>query len=116
MKVRCGYVSNSSSSSFCILGIQLNSYDNRKQLKMFSDYNCSLQEFGEFFSRQTGLDVGFNLLCYASNNVYGVSVFKLSEDKTILENRKEVLKLLSAFFKGLTLDDVKFFINEETPR
>lgn len=115
MKIRNSFVSNSSSRSFCILGVQMNSYDNRKQLKAFPNYECSLQEFGEFFARQTGLDVGFYLRCYASSNVYGVSVFKLPEDKTILENREEVLKILSAYFKGLTLDDVKFFVNEEIP-
>lgn len=104
MKKRQGFVSNSSSSSFCILGVSsdmlsshltesiLNSDEDIESLIEKSDFNY---EYG--ISDYSGIIVGVDPSC-------------LDENKTIKESKEELVKKLNDYFHvNLTSSDLGFY-------
>ena len=94
MKTRSGFVSNSSASSFCILGIRLD-----------KDESFNRDEFDDLSERakSVGLEVGSPPDEYA-RYVVGISARKLPMDKTI----NEMITIISEKLKsiGIQFDKV----------
>jgi len=89
MKRRMGFVSNSSSSSFCLVGVELSGdIENILKPELLDEYN-ELGDVEEFFSRR-GLqyDSGEN------GDAVGLDIYDMPEESTLEEFRAKVWSLL----------------------
>lgn len=86
-KIRTGFVSNSSSSSFCILGA---SFENRG----ISDFECALEEAINVIEKDTPLSirVQWGISDYGDDILLGIEPSNISEDSTIKEAKELAFK------------------------
>lgn len=107
MKIRTGFVSNSSSSSFCIVGVIANKT------------NFSIPETEDIFDFLEGhidhyennLTVKYGIENYRDDILVGTPITAIDENKTIAEFKKETFdNLKKVGFKG-NLTDVKICID-----
>ena len=97
MKVRLNYVSNSSSSSFCILGIVVD----------YNEYGyVDTYDLPDIISN-TGLD---NYSC--DDLIIGAPPDRMRDDETLLDFKKRILKQLrQAGFKDTKIEDLAWHID-----
>ena len=84
MKIRKGFVSNSSSSSFCILGAVITDLIKLEE---------GGEEYDDFLDRKlkdTGLDYAEGIGDYCGQLIVGVSPDKLDENLTIKKHKKNI--------------------------
>lgn len=107
MKIRTGFVSNSSSSSFCIVGVIANktnfSIPETEGILDFLEGQINLYE--------NNLTVKYGIDNYCDNILVGTPITEIDENKTIAEFKKEIFdNLKKVGFKG-NLADVKICID-----
>lgn len=90
MKIRTGFVSNSSSSSFCIIGVVIDE----------SDFSIpGVDDIYEYFEKkfcasETPLKLVRGIDDYYDDKLLGVGIKSLDENKTIAEHKKEIFEEL----------------------
>lgn len=119
MKIRQGFVSNSSSSSFAIYGVRFETIndvikecDKLVQEKfMFQQEVDSVDnlEFDDDYDVMEDLLKNSNILkYYIRYDIYiGQDVFRISDDQTLREFKEDILKELVEIFPNLTYKDIK---------
>lgn len=102
MKIRTGFVSNSSSSSFCILGVALT---------LDQEYEDMLEELEEKIEN-TNLQFSLGLEDYYEMIIVGLNPRALDENKTILQHKKEISEEINkAFDSNYSEKDIEFHID-----
>lgn len=104
MKIRTGFVGNSSSSSFCILG---KIYNEKKLENMI---NSTVGYF--IHNNKLDLSYEYGVEEYdADDIIIGVPVDELQEDISILENKQKIVDRLSFFDKQANINDIYFYVD-----
>ena len=106
MKIRTGFVSNSSSSSFCILGINLEEaeiiekFKNNKDEDESESEDCSAYDLlYEALTKDIGLNYQKGLEGYCGY-VIGMSPYKMEEEETLTQFKARIC----ACFKKINMD------------
>ena len=113
MKTRMGYVSNSSSSSFCIVGVVADSYNLAEQ---FDGYDEEKYDGAyDFLEEKCNGDLCFEngLGDYSEEQwIVGKSIESMQDDQTLGDFKKAVFDLLKkSGWKGDDLNEVKIHID-----
>jgi len=108
MKTRISFVSNSSSSSFCIMGILC---EKDTEAELFEGFDESKHSFYDDYFDGSDLEVRDGIEEFYGNYVVGKDVTFMKPDETRQEFRQRVFDALKA--KGFTgtLDDVDFRVD-----
>ena len=111
MKIRAGYVSNSSSSSFCIVGIAVYSGELGELFDLKEEYDD--YHYYDFVKENLkGMDSHRGIEEYSSDSVIiGKHIYAMNDDET-LGNFKEGIfeQLKKAGYKG-SLEDIKIYVD-----
>jgi hypothetical protein len=118
MKIRNGFVSNSSSSSFCVFGCRIideslvnESYPSDEELEN------SLCAKLQIAASKNGKEIKVGQYDYGDSNVLiGISPWSCRDDETMTQFKSRVVKTVKAFLKKnkVSTDDLEFRIFEET--
>ena len=104
MKIRNGYVSNSSSSSFCVLGITQSALlrKNPKMAEAFENDETDMEEYLGINWRTDEIEVVSGLDEYYDDRVVGLPAKAMKDDETLLDFKKRVVEFFKN--KGLNVD------------
>lgn len=105
MKIRLGFVSNSSSSSFCIVGYPINSYD-----AIFDVYDT----FDDLENKlaDSELEVLHGISDYSGTFFIGKEIHKMKDEQTMLDFKKEILEQVKKYYdENVTIDDIDIFVD-----
>lgn len=106
MKIRNGFVSNSSSSSFCILG-KLYEYNEFKMITGDDNPDNIIDKYDI-----DDLTFNYGIDCYNTDDVIiGIDVNGLNENLTIKKSKEKVLDKLKLFDENIKIEDIKFYID-----
>ena len=111
MKIRTGFVSNSSSSSFCIVGISVQD----GELSDLFDVGEECYEFEDYYKFAykclKDLDEHYGIYDYADSMIVGKKITRMKGDQTLNDFKKEIFEQLKqAGYKG-NLDSIGIFID-----
>jgi len=97
MKIRCGFVSNSSSSSFCLFGDCIETSVLRSLGKdEYDDIDDMLQGFDLGYTH--GIENYYNQICI------GLSPRSMKEDETLREFRNRVQESIKLFYEKYDIE------------
>ena len=98
MKIRNGYVSNSSTSSFCVLGIKYSDYKNKCDNYDFVLTDLIIDEFSGIYN-------------YYGETIIGAVPQRMIEDETLLQFKQRICDDLKKIGINVTTNDLKWFID-----
>ena len=101
MKIRLSFVSNSSSSSFCLLGIYL-------------PENFSEDDFDDILDNkafQTILYIENGIYNYYDHKIIGVTPDRMKDDETLAQFKERICKEFKKFDLDVKPNELKWFID-----
>lgn len=111
MKIRQGFVSNSSSSSFCILGQSFDTHE------LYEKFNIDEDDYEFESDAEEALENIIDKLGFCMETDYendccyiGIGAESLDENKTIKQQKEEILKKFNDAGFNFRLEDIKFMI------
>lgn len=127
MKIKCDFVTNSSSTSFCAWGVRADSIDAESDkfkktvysyLKEKNKTNKTLEEYlesGDVWDDFVDYILEDFCIVYApgiDGEFIGLSPVLMKDDETLLEFKSRFVNILNIFGIGIDVNDVEF-LNEE---
>lgn len=97
MKIRSGYVSNSSSSSFCLLGIYMP--ENFDEDKFY--YGTS----------KTFLEICNGIDKYLGNDIIGVNPAEMQDNETLIQFKERICQEFKKYGIDVKTDELNWFID-----
>ena len=108
MKIRFGFVGNSSSSSFCIFGIQLDYELLRKRVPEFSDIESNWRLIDELEKMLKERKFKCGITTGSVNEMYfGRHWQEIRDNETGKKFKESVIKEISELAKGLGLKELR---------
>lgn len=111
MKLKLGFVSNSSSTSFCMLGITLSIINERLRKLGLSEIESDYDEIQDKINIDDNIKLDFDrgISDYYGDYIIGQNPESLDEDLTILRHKKNIAdKINKTFGTDFTGKDVGF--------
>lgn len=105
MKIRLGFVSNSSSSSFCVVGLELN------KDSYLSDFDNLDETIYDYFD-DTPIEVYSETTNYYDSYIIGESIFHMKDEQTLLEFKKQIFEDIKKYYpnpQDINLEDIKIY-------
>jgi len=94
MKIRQGFVSNSSSSSFCILGI------------VRGDKNQISEDVAETLDSGEGLERMYGISDYYEQQLLGMSPSQMKDDETLLQFKQRIVDEFKKYNVTVSVEDL----------
>lgn len=111
MKKRMGFVSNSSSSSFCILG---KSYDSGELVTLWNTNHLDdpVDDLWELKGKVRDLDFVYGIEEYYDMYIVGKSIGSIDQNRTINDQKVEIAKKINeAFGTSISEQDINFHVD-----
>lgn len=110
MKIRNGYVSNSSSSSFCILGVELPGYSEISG----NVGNLTRDRYDEIKDGAFDGDLTMysGIADYSEESTFiGKYPSSMKDDETLLEFKERILKEINSIGFEFTINDIAWYVD-----
>lgn len=113
MKIRTGFVSNSSSSSFCIVGFI---FDKDRHLNKEEGDNvkseAEWQDIAVELCSDRALSTEYGISRYMDELLIGREIECIRDNTMFGEFRQDILhEAIAAGFRNLTLDDIRIYVD-----
>jgi len=103
MKTRQGFVSNSSSSSFCILGLVKD--------ERFDDENVKTSQWGDLDLSGTDLATAYGIEEYYGQTLVGIHPWAMKEDETLSEFKKRIVSELASIGVEVNESEIEWHVD-----
>lgn len=109
MKVRQGFVSNSSSSSFCILGVLCQGYGADEKFKT-EEMEDKLEELYDnwYSDKKCVLSIKRGIEEYYEHKLAGAYPSQMKDDETLKEFKQRILDEFKRYDIEVEMDDLKW--------
>ena len=98
MKIRTGFVSNSSSSSFCLLGI--------------NQCNIPTEKDIDFYEIETFLETEYGIDNYYDETIIGIDPSNIKENETIGEAKQRIVDEINKIYEtDIKQSDISWFVD-----
>lgn len=111
MKVRIGYVSNSSSSSFCIWGVRLQDFISDNKIESFEDELYKRRKLRDNYCIEPSHISTWNGISeYSEEDVFiGYSPDWQKDEETLKEFKTKIVEELNAYGLPVKIEDIQLY-------
>ena len=113
MKVRIGYVSNSSSSSFCLWGVCLQDVLNKDEIYDFENELYKKIKIRNMYSSEVSKVTTCNGISnYSEEDVFiGYSPVHQKDDETLLQFKQRVCSELNSYGLNIEVNQIELYVD-----
>lgn len=107
MKIRMGFVSNSSSSSFCVVG-KIYEDEKNELLYKFDEMIYDLNKINEI---DPTLVTCQGISKYYDNTILGMEIENIQDNETMSQFKQRVLEQVKKIDSNVVIDDIQIYVD-----